>query len=82
MYVVRWKRTALDSLANLWLEAGDRASVNNAVAEIDRTLARDPNLAGESRSENIRVLFSPPLGVFFEVNELHQAVFVLQVWIF
>jgi hypothetical protein len=82
MFTVRWKRTALDALADLWLEADDRESVTAAVTEIDRTIARDPHSAGESRSEQIRVLFVPPLGVFFEIDEPHQTVHVLRTWTF
>lgn len=80
MHTVRWRRTALDRLAELWIEAEDRASVTAAVTQIDRTLAHDPHRAGESRSEQIRVLFEPPLGVFFEVEEASQIVHILRVW--
>ena len=82
MFTVRWSKTALDSLAELWLEAEDRTLVTAAVAEIDRTLARDPLTAGESRSEEIRVLFVPPLGVFFEIDDSLDTVRVLRTWTF
>jgi hypothetical protein len=65
MYLVRWKKSALDRLAELWLEADDRNKVTLAVEEIDRTLARSPSSAGESRSETTRVYFVQPVGVFF-----------------
>lgn len=57
MNTVRWKQSALDRLAELWLKAVDREAVNAAVLEIDRLLSSDPHAAGESRSENVRVLF-------------------------
>jgi len=82
MYVVRWKRTALDRLTELWLDSNDRTLVTESVSDIDRTLARDPHHSGESRSENTRVLFVPPLGVFFEADELTATVHVLRVWSF
>jgi hypothetical protein len=72
----------LDSLADLWLEAEDRTLVTAAIAEIDRTLGRDPFTAGESRSEEIRVLFAPPLGVFFEIDDSLDTVRVLRTWTF
>jgi hypothetical protein len=82
MYEVRWKRSALDRLTEIWLETSDRAAVNAAVDEIDRTLAANPHDAGESRSEDIRVLFVPPLGVFFELHDDTKKVYVLKVWSF
>lgn len=82
MYEVRWKRTALNRVTELWLDAPDRTEVTSAVAEIDRLLASHPHDAGESRSELIRVLFVPPLGVFFEIDEPKHVVQVLRVWTF
>ena len=82
MYIVRWKRSALSRLTQLWLDALDRTAVTAAVAEIDRLLAGNPHQAGESRSGELRVLFVPPLGVFFEVEEPARTVHVLRVWTF
>jgi hypothetical protein len=79
-YIVHWKRTALDHLAELWLDAPDRAQITAAVAEIDRLLAARPHDAGESRSDEVRIIFSPPIGVFFEIDERSRAVNVLRVW--
>ena len=82
MYTVRWKRTALDKLTELWLDATDRVAINNAVEEIDRLLASNPHEAGESRSGDIRVLFCQPLGAFFEIDDARNVVHVLRVWTF
>ena len=82
MYTVRWKRTALDQLTELWLDAADRKRINAAVDEIDRLLAADPHEAGESRSDEIRILFCQPLGAFFEVDDGKREVQVLRVWSF
>jgi plasmid stabilization system protein ParE len=82
MYTVRWKRLALDQLTALWLDATDRASMTAAVDEIDRLLAMDPHRAGESRTENTRVLFEPPVGAFFDINDSSKVVEVLKVWTF
>jgi plasmid stabilization system protein ParE len=82
MHTVRWKRTALDRLTEIWLDASDRAAVNAAVEEIDQLLASKPHEAGESRSEDVRVLFCTPLGAFFEIDDTSNVVHVLRVWTF
>jgi hypothetical protein len=69
-------------LTDLWIEALDRASITEAVNEIDRLLAVDPHRAGESRSENTRVLFVPPIGMFFDIDDESNVVEVLKVWTF
>jgi hypothetical protein len=56
MYTVRWKQSALDRLAEIWLNASDREAINAAVVEIDRLLALNPHGAGEMRSENVYVV--------------------------
>jgi hypothetical protein len=80
MFLVRWKQSALDRLAELWLEADNRSAISAAIEEIDRTLASAPASAGESRSDTTRVFFVSPVGVFFDVNEVDQIVSVLRVW--
>jgi hypothetical protein len=82
MYVVHWKRSAIDRMTEIWLESPDRSAIADAVSEIDRVLASRPQDAGESRSDSIRIFFVPPLGVFFEVDEAAHAVDVLRVWSF
>ena len=82
MYTVRWRRSALDRLTEIWMSAADRAAINSAVEEIDQLLALRPNETGESRSEDVRVYFCPPPGVFFEVDDASDTVRVLRVWTF
>jgi plasmid stabilization system protein ParE len=82
MYTVRWKRTALDRLTEIWLEAADRATINSAVEEIDQLLASQPHEAGESRSDDVRIVFCAPLGAFYEIDEATNTVYVLRVWTF
>lgn len=62
---IRWERSALAELADAWLESNsdDRPKIVAAAAEIDRQLLVDPETLGESRPENARLMFIPPLGV-------------------
>jgi plasmid stabilization system protein ParE len=82
MYTVRWRRTAIDRLTEIWMDASDRAAVNSAVEEIDQLLSSKPHEVGESRSEDIRVVFCSPLGAFFEIDDSSDTVHVLSVWTF
>jgi len=80
IFTVVWKPTATDELAEIWLNAQDRAAVTASANQIDRSLRSDPATVGESRSGNRRIVFVPPLGVDFEVHELDRRVDVLRVW--
>lgn len=82
MYKVLWTESALGELATLWLEAdsGLRQAITAAQAQIDHLLERAPEEVGESRPENRRVAFVPPLGVVFSVRELERLVKVLRIW--
>ncbi len=82
MYTVRWKRTALDRLTEIWIGASDRSAINSAVEELDRLLALRPHEVGESRSEDVRIVFCPPVGAFFEIDETSDMVQVLRIWTF
>jgi plasmid stabilization system protein ParE len=79
-YTVVWKPDAEDELARLWNNAPDRAAVAAAADRIDATLLHDPETQGESRSGNIRVLFMPPLAVYFRVSPDDRLVEVAAVW--
>jgi hypothetical protein len=58
----------------------DRSRVTAATRDIDRTLARDPVEAGESRPDGVRILHILPLGILFDIDVNRRAVRVLQVW--
>lgn len=78
-YRVRWKRTAKDQLASIWISAADRASVTAAAQHIDALLQTNPATRGESRSGFRRILIMLPLAVVFKVHEPEQKVTVLSV---
>ena len=78
-YTVVWKPSAESQLAHFWTSASDRPAITAAADEIDRLLRQNPLEQGESRSGKRRVLFVPPLAVFFEVHEQDRLVTVLRV---
>jgi hypothetical protein len=84
MYRLLWARVAVDFLAAAWVDAdsAQRQAITAAAHEIDRLLRRDPANQGESREGTERVMFVPPLGVSYEIDESHRVVRVFQLWRF
>lgn len=78
-FTVVWAHEAQDQLANLWLDAFDRAGITWAADEIDRTLAIDPSRQGFEVREGLRGLVAPPLFAIFLVAEADRVVEVLRV---
>ena len=79
-YTVRWSRRALDALAEIWLaNPGQRAEINQAAASIDRLLRVNPEEQGESRDNDRRILFMPPLVVIFRVDDANRTVRILRI---
>lgn len=82
MYTVVWLPDAENELAELWMKSSRRNAVTQAASEIDRRLAENGALEGESRQSHFRITFEFPLAVVFRVDQENQAVFVGQVWEF
>lgn len=82
MFRVRYTRRATNELANIWAGAapGERSDVTRASQEIDRTLRREADVAGESRFGPYRILFVEPLGVIYRLDPDGQTVTVSRVW--
>ncbi|MBM3978905.1 MAG: hypothetical protein FJ304_01210 [Planctomycetes bacterium] len=64
-FIVNWTRAALRELLDLWTTATDPDAVDVAATRIEVTLATDAHLQGESRENDVRILFDPPLVVLF-----------------
>jgi hypothetical protein len=84
MFKVVWKPGALQDLASLWTAAtsDDRLAITQACNVIDSTLRRDPDNEGESRPNNERIFFAPPLGIRFRVRHQSAVVSIYHVWRF
>lgn len=84
MFRVRWKRSARNELADLWMRANsmERQAITAASHTIDQQLRTDPLGQSESRPLGRRILFVPPLGLIFRIENDGQTVSVLRLWIF
>jgi hypothetical protein len=79
-YSVRWNRRALDALAEIWLaNPAERNEINHAAESIDRLLRVNPTAQGESRDDDQRVLFMPPLVIDFIVDDKNEVVRVVKI---
>jgi hypothetical protein len=76
-FTVVWSTPALNELAQLWIEAGDRDAVNTAAASIDRELAANPENKGEAVHEGLRALEALPLFVLYSASEPDRLVRVV-----
>jgi hypothetical protein len=80
IYTVLWYPTAERDLATLWLQAPDQQSVADAADRMDVMLRRDPQMLGESREEDLRILVVDPLAIYFRLDEEDRKVFVTDIW--
>lgn len=80
MAKVMWTVDALNDLAGIGINAGDRKQINETVDRIESDLATSPLDAGESREDGRRVLLHAPLAVAFVPEEDGRTVWVHSVW--
>jgi hypothetical protein len=82
MFRVRWKRSALDEMAGLWLpaDAEQRLTLARAAQEVTEQLQIQADTKGEARPNNRRVVFVHHLGVLYRVDVGRSLVRILQVW--
>ena len=66
-YTVVWHLRAEDQLAEIWLNAKDKANVSAASNAIESEVAIDPDLKGFEVVANVRVLVITPLAAVFEI---------------
>ena len=84
MFRVEWLREAVDELAEICINADSRSrqAITEETSNLDRKLQNDPFREGESREGEVRVLFTHPLGVLFEVDAERKIVWILHIWAF
>lgn len=84
MFRVEWLQSALDQLAAAWGAADSelRRAITAAAAELDHQLAVAPDVYGESRADDERVLFIVPLAATFTVDSDQRLVTVLSVRVY
>lgn len=79
-YTVIWLPEAERELTAVWVASRRQADVTEAAVELDRRLARFGPNVGESRPDDDRIAFEPPLAILFRVDLATRTVFVGRVW--
>ena len=80
-FTVVWAREAEAELADICMNVADRGMIAELANMLDRELANDPNVVGESRQNQQRITYCLPLGIQFQVFEADRLVRVLAVWL-
>lgn len=78
---VDWLPDAIDDLAEIWLRAANRASVNFASAMIDQRLAESPSEWGKEVREGLCEFSVPPVRVLFAVDDANHIVEILRAFL-
>jgi hypothetical protein len=81
-YTVEWTQDAEDALADIWMQAADRAAVTAAEAAIHRLLEKDPVAHGAEVSEGLRRIIVEPLAALYTVDAGRRVVEVEQVGVY
>ena len=78
-YRVIWNRQATEAVQRIYDATFDKEGVVHAVTRVGLELESQPHDAGESRDPGERILFKPPLIVWFEIDERMKEVIVANV---
>ena len=82
MFQLLWRQEAIDGIATIWMKGNsdERNKITSAIHLLDELLRHDPENAGESRGDSLRIYFDLPLVVSFRCDVENSLVRVLQVW--
>jgi hypothetical protein len=80
-YAVDDTTLAEAELLDLWINASDQAFVTSVVHHIELLLRLYPREVGEARESPLtRIVFAPPVGMWFDIIEDDLKVLILHVW--
>ncbi len=79
-FTVTWLDSPAAELFELWSDPELRGDVIAASRKISSDLELSPNEVGESRPDDVRIIFEPPLAAIYEVLLSKRQVNILRVW--
>jgi hypothetical protein len=78
-FTVVWWDDALDELAQLWIDATDRAAINDAALSVDVELSRTPDSKGREVSEGLWRIDLSPIRAYYQLSEDDRLVTIIGV---
>lgn len=78
-YTLELTGDAEDHLAQIWMEAADRQTINDAERTIYAILVRDPVNAGTAVSEGLMRILNSPLVTYYSIDSERKHVVVDKV---
>jgi hypothetical protein len=79
-FTVTWLDEAVEEYFHLWSDPRLREAILPAGQRIEATLELSPNEVGESRPDNVRIIFEPPLAAIYEVFLYERKVNIIRIW--
>jgi hypothetical protein len=79
-FTVTWLDEAVEEYILLWSDPRLRESILPAGQRIEAALELSPNDVGESRPDNVRIIFEAPLAAIYEVFLFERQVNILRIW--
>jgi plasmid stabilization system protein ParE len=77
---VVWSQDAYRSLQEIWNKAVNKENIDNAIDDIQATLAENAHEKGESRPDGSRIYFASPLAIAYLANDRTTEVEIRAVW--
>ncbi|HET6882731.1 MAG TPA: type II toxin-antitoxin system RelE/ParE family toxin [Pirellulales bacterium] len=75
-FAIKWRRTALNDLAEIWLTSENRSQITLAVETIEKKLSERPEQAADRQVEGLFVISEHPVRIGFTID---QASFVVTI---
>jgi hypothetical protein len=79
-FTVAWLDDATAEFVELWGDAEIRQAVTGSARKIEAALRVNPLHSGESRPDNVRIIFEAPLAAVYEVFLNERQVNIIRVW--
>lgn len=81
-FIIAWRRSALDELAEAWLRAENRPDLTRAVEAVELKLRDRPMQCAERQVEDLYFLSEPPLRIGFTIDDGSRIVTIVGLGVF
>jgi hypothetical protein len=84
MLRIEWSKASIAKLSAWWEQAdpANQELIMNAIDQIEWQITKDPDAAGESREEGVRLIVAPPLSASYRHVERINRAYIFSVHYF